>query len=302
MNVKNLKSAMALFLALANICFVVLIALNVRSKYYYDADTIENAYNAISSDGISVANGILERRQRSFSVYMGSHGISSCDDILALYGTLSDHFNVGDDVSVVSETGRFTFFRDGSFTYLNRSGVKLPDEDADFSDVTAQRKVRHMLEEAIESFLKLDELKKCDSNKKSNIDVDIYLEKILYDPETKAYVVEVHQTFDDDRVSSDGVRFVAYDDIIVSANGTFSFVYPVEKMPADCIDTLNIMFSEKNYFGGKAQTGLVLSEITYFYSVYDSADGNRYFIPMCRVLYNKTDVFSVYNLVTGKRE
>ena len=159
-----------------------------------------------------------------------------------------------------------------------------------------------MLEEAIESFLKLDELKKCDSNKKSNIDVDIYLEKILYDPETKAYVVEVHQTFDDDRVSSDGVRFVAYDDIIVSANGTFSFVYPVEKMPADCIDTLNIMFSEKNYFGGKAQTGLVLSEITYFYSVYDSADGNRYFIPMCRVLYNKTDVFSVYNLVTGKRE
>jgi uncharacterized membrane protein len=35
MNVKKLKSAMAIFLALANICFVVLIALNVGSSVGY---------------------------------------------------------------------------------------------------------------------------------------------------------------------------------------------------------------------------------------------------------------------------
>ena len=302
MNVKNLKSAIAVFLAFANLCFIILISVNVRNKYYYDSETIENAYAAIEAGGISVSRGILERRQRSFSVYLGSHGISSCDDILALYGTSAEQFNVGDDVSVVSDTGQFTFFRDGSFEYSNRSEVKLPAEDAELSDVTAQRKVKQMLEGAIARFLKLEELEKCDSNRKSNIDVDIRIEKISYDPKTEAYIVVAHQTFDGDSVSQNGVEFVAYDDIIVSAEGTFSFVYPIEKMPADCVDTLNIMFSEKSYFEGNSYDGLVLSEITYFYSVYDSADGNRYFIPMCCVFYNKTDVFGVYNLVTGKRE
>ncbi|MBO5023946.1 MAG: hypothetical protein J6D11_06530 [Clostridia bacterium] len=302
MNVRSLKSAIAAFLLLANLCFILLISLNLRNKYYYDSETIQNAYSAIEQGGFGVARGILERKQRSFSVYKGDCDILSCNDIIALYGTLAAHYNIGDDVSVVCEAGEYTFFRDGSFEYITNSGVKLPESTAQTVDVTAQRKVYKMLKAAIEEFLKMEELEKCASNKKSNVDVDIYIEKISYDPETKAYIVNACQTFDGDSVSQNGVEFVAYDDIIVRASGTFSFVYPTEKIFADSLDTINIILCEKNYFEGREPQELVLSEIVYFYSVYDSADGSRYFIPMCCVLYDRADIFGIYNLVSGKRE
>ncbi len=302
MNVRSLKSAIAAFLLLANICFIVLIAFNLRNRYYYDSDTIENAYSAIENEDFGVARGILERRQRSFSVYKGAYDILSCGDILALYGTVAANYNTGDDVSVVCDAGEFTFYRDGTFEYSMNSSVELPESDAQLQDVTAQRKVRKMLKDAVEDFLKMDELEKCESNRKSNVDVELYIEKISFDPDTRAYIIEAYQTFDGDRVSESGIGLAAYDEIIVSAAGTFSFVYPTEKMFADTLDAINIMIGEKNYFEENYMQELVISEITYFYSVYDSADGNRYFLPMCCVLYDRADVFGIYNLVSGKRE
>lgn len=302
MNVKGLKSAIAAFLLLANICFIVLIAFNLRNRHYYDSDTIENAYSAIEDDGFGVARGILERKQRRFSVYKGAYDILSCKDILALYGTVAEGYSAGNEVSVVCEAGEFTFYRDGTFEYAVESAVELPEGTAQLQDVTAQRKVRNMLKQAVEELLKMDELEKCDSNKKSNADVELYIEKISFDPDTSAYIVDAYQTFDGDRVSANGIRFVSYDEIIVSASGTFSFVYPTEKIFADTLDVINIMLSEKKHFEETDMKDIIISEIAYFYSVYDSADGNRYFLPMCCVLYDRADVFGIYNLVSGKRE
>lgn len=301
MNVKQLKAATAILLVLANLFFVLLIVVNYRNKNYYDSKTIENAYKAIESGGIKVSRGILERKQPAFSVYTGARGISACDDILLLYGSLSEHYNVGDDVSVVSKEGIFTFYRDGSFVYKTFDGAQST-LDGTFSDVTAKGKIKKDIKEVICEFLKTDELEECESNRKSGVKVDISLESVYYEPTAKVYAVTACQTFDGERISSDGIEFIICGEEVVSAEGTFSFVYPTEKLSADCIDTLNVMLSEKAYFGEQVPEGLTITEITYFYSVYDSADGKRYFIPMCCVFYNKTDVWGIYNLVSGKRE
>ena len=89
---------------------------------------------------------------------------------------------------------------------------------------------------------------------------------------------------------------------MISAKGEFSFIYPTEKIPADCIDMLNVVFSEKAYFKDSGNVGGIISDISYFYKVYDSAEGKRYFIPMCRVEYENTTNHSIYNLVSGNRE
>lgn len=302
MNIKRLKIVTALLLIAANICFAVLLAVNFRNKNYYDSETIENAYKAMESGGMSVSRGILERKQQSFCVYTGARGISSCEDILLLYGTLAEHYNVGDDVSVVSEQGKFNFYRDGSFSY-ETSGEKItPENGAEYSDVTAKEKVKKEIKNTICEFLKIDELEECESNRKSNVNVDLSVDSIYYEPKTETYTVKAYQTFDGERISSGGIKFIVYEKKVMSASGTFSFVYPTEKLSADCLDALNIIFLEKTYFGDDVQEGLLLSEITYFYSVYDSADGKRYFIPMCHVFYNKNDIWGVYNLISGKRE
>ncbi len=301
MNVKQLKAATAILLILANLFFVLLIAVNYRNKNYYDSETIENAYKAIESGGIKVLRGILERKQPTFYVYTGSRGISACDDILLLYGSLPEHYNIGDDVSVVSEEGIFTFHRDGSFAYktFDEADRTLGGE---VLDVTAKGKTKKDIKDIICGFLKTDELEECESNRKSGVKVDISLESVYYEPTAQTYSVTAYQTFDGERISSDGIEFIICGKEVVSAEGTFSFVYPTEKLSADCIDTLNVMLSEKAHFSEYVPEGLTLTEITYFYSVYDSADGKRYFIPMCCVFYNKTDVWGIYNLVSGKRE
>lgn len=302
MNIKRLKILTVIFLAAANICFAVMLAVNFRNKNYYDFDTIENIYKVMESSGIDVAHGILERRQPSFYVYTGVRSIASCEDILLLYGEPNNISSSGEDVSVISRQGRFDFYRDGSFSYHASGYDAFSELEDEYVEVSAKWKLKKKMKNAICDFLKIEELKKCESNRKSVVDVDVFIEGVYYESATQTYKVTAYQTFDGDSISEDGMEFLLRGEKIISAGGTYSFVYPTQRLPADCFDTMNIMIMEKTFFGENVPDGLTLSEITYFYNVYDSTDGNRYFIPMCCVFYNKNGVISIYNLVSGKRE
>ncbi len=301
MNVKKLKLALILLLVVANAFFAVLIGVNFRSKNYYDAETIKNAYRAIENGNINVAFGILESRQQSFSVYMSEKEISSCDDILSLYGERASS-DTAEDTTIISDGGVFQFGRGGSFFYKSTNDYTEPMTNAVYSDVSSERKTFSNMKKIVREFLKLKELSKCASNKKSKVDVDVILESVFYEASTETYTVTAYQTFSGEKISDSGMMLIIHDGNVTRASGTFSFVYPTKKIFAECIDALNILFLEKDHFKDEKHNGIILSDITYFYSVYDSADGKRYFIPMCRVYYNKQELSGVYNLVSHKRE
>lgn len=301
MNVKKLKLAFILLLVVANAFFAVLIVVNFRSKNYYDAETIENAYRAVENGNINVSRGILERRQQSFSVYMCEKEISSCDDILEIYGERASS-DGAEDTTVISDGGVFQFARGGSFFYKSTQDNAEPRTNASYIDVSSDKKISGNIKKIVRDFLKIKELSKCDSNRKSEVDADVAVESIFYDPITETYTVTAYQTFGNEKISDDGMMIIIYGERVTRASGTFSFVFPTKKIFAECIDALNIMFLEKDHFKNETQIGIVLSDMTYFYSVYDSADGKRYFIPMCRVHYNKQDLSGVYNLISHKRE
>ncbi len=301
MNVKKLKLAFILLLVVANAFFAVLIVVNFRSKNYYDAETIENAYRAVENGNINVSRGILERRQQSFSVYMCEKEISSCDDILEIYGERASS-DGAEDTTVISDGGVFQFARGGSFFYKSTQDNAEPRTNASYIDVSSDKKISGNIKKIVRDFLKIKELSKCDSNRKSEVDANVALESIFYDPITETYTVTAYQTFGNEKISDDGMMIIIYGERVTRASGTFSFVFPTKKIFAECIDALNIMFLEKDHFKNETQSGIVLSDMTYFYSVYDSADGKRYFIPMCRVHYNKQDLSGVYNLISHKRE
>ena len=287
MNVKNLKIVIAAILTVANIFFIVMISLNFHHRNYYDRNTVEKAYNIIERDGMKISRGILERKQKKFYVYTGGMYISLFDDIISVYGELEK--SSSGDVSVVSGEGRFVFHSDCTFDYTKdgENGNRLY-EDMTLPDVSETGRIKKNA--------------KCFSNSKSSVKTDIEIEKILFDSSSVTYIVYGYQTFEKEKVSEEGVVFVIRNGEVVSAKGEFSFIYPTEKIPADCIDMLNVVFSEKAYFKDSGNVGGIISDISYFYKVYDSAEGKRYFIPMCRVEYENTTNHSIYNLVSGNRE
>ena len=169
-------------------------------------------------------------------------------------------------------------------------------------DVSETGRIKKNAKKIIDNFLRIEDLSKCFSNSKSSVKTDIEIEKILFDSSSVTYIVYGYQTFEKEKVSEEGVVFVIRNGEVVSAKGEFSFIYPTEKILADCIDMLNVVFSEKAYFKDSGNVGGIISDISYFYKVYDSAEGKRYFIPMCRVEYENTTNHSIYNLVSGNRE
>lgn len=301
MNGKNLKIVIAAILTVANIFFIVMISLNFHHRNYYDRDTVEKAYNIIERDGMKISRGILERKQKKFHVYTGGMYISSFDDIVSVYGEIEK--SSSGDVSVISDAGRFVFHSDCTFDYIkDGEDEKRLYEDTALPDVSETGKIKKNAKKIIDNFLRIENLSKCFSNSKSSVKVDIEIEKILFDSSSVTYIVYGYQTFEKEKVSKDGVVFVIRNGEVISAKGEFSFIYPTEKILADCIDMLNVVFSEKAYFKDNRNTGDIISDISYFYKVYDSAEGKRYFIPMCRVEYGNTKNYSIYNLVSGNRE
>lgn len=301
MNVKNLKIVIAAILTVANIFFIVMISLNFHHRNYYDRNTVEKAYNIIERDGMKISRGILERKQKKFYVYTGGMYISLFDDIISVYGELEK--SSSGDVSVVSGEGRFVFHSDCTFDYTKdgEDGNRLY-EDMTLPDVSETGRIKKNAKKIIDNFLRTEDLSKCFSNSKSSVKTDIEIEKILFDSSSVTYIVYGYQTFEKEKVSEEGVIFVIRNGEVISAKGEFSFIYPTEKIPADCIDMLNVVFSEKAYFKDSGNVGGIISDISYFYKVYDSAEGKRYFIPMCRVEYENTTNHSIYNLVSGNRE
>ncbi|MGN1095309.1 MAG: hypothetical protein ACI4QR_02865, partial [Eubacteriales bacterium] len=262
---------------------------------------IEKVYNVIEKSGMNVRHGILEGKQKTFYVYTGPSYIEEYDDILSLYGEMIPSSSADIVVKTMSG-GLMTLRPDGTFSYLSDGEESLPEENTSLPDVTETGRIRKEMTKLICDFLHLTELEKCEINKKSVVEVSFSVDKVYFDSSSMTYSVKCRQIFGSEDVSDTGVLFCVREGEVVSACGVFSFIYPTERLSADCMDTINIIFSEKSYIEKNGYTSVTLSDISYFYRIYNSAEGKRYFIPMCRVGYEKSSLYGIYNLVSGKRE
>ncbi len=300
MRTERIKAVMIALLVVANIITASLIAVNFKNRDYYDKKTVEEAYRVIEDGGMEIARGILESKKESFFVYTGGIYASLYGDVIAVYGEFEG--STAGDVSIKSAEGRLILRADGTFSYT-KDGESVRELDTErLPDVTDEGRIRKNVEKTAEAFIKADALSSCPSNRESAAKVTYELLSVHFDAEARLYIATYYQSFDGVRASQGGARIAVRDAQVICAEGELSFIYPSERGDCDSTDVLNIIFSEKAHLEAIGKSEMTLTEITYFYRVYDSAAGKRYFIPMCRVDYDDDEFYSVYNLISGKRE
>ena len=298
MSWKNLKILAIVILIVMDSFFLFSLVKRTRSARYYDDTLIDSVLSIFRESSFYVDRKFLSSRKMSIPVYTG---VMEPDSLSTVSQTLSAAgYSVKNElggIRFIGERGEFFIGNDFSFLYLENDRLEKPSailsegqkEDAD---------IEHF-RQTVKTFLKDNAL----FSSKKGFGYEIcYTEYYLSADDCIVCVVQKL----DDRDTENRIYLLISEDRIVAADGHFAIVAPDNKLSAETVGLMDILFSEKNYFdeeyreSGKVSREIrILSSVGYSYAVYFDADGRFYYVPICTVTYQNGES-RTYNYVTGK--
>lgn len=306
MSWKKLKTFAIAILILMDAIFLFLILQRRESAMRYEESLIDSATEIFRESELYVDRAFLSEKRVSLPVYMGMSDPSAMlfsPIVLALEKAGYDIQDEPGGIYCKNAVGEFYFGDDFGFYYAEKGRYDRPSDL-----LSTQRYIRLTEENAYrQSSMRI---------------VNTFLEKYAFLSErTARYGYEIAYT----DVYSSGVNYIVtlsqsirgvpvHEKIcvmvsggrVVSADGIFATFAPSERVKAETVDIMNVLFEEKAHLdalyregGSFSYTPMVLSDISYSYAAYFDTQGQFYFVPLCTVKYANGEA-RTYNCVSGK--
>ncbi len=293
MSWKNLTWFAIAVLIIINSIFAITVFIDYRNNNYYDASSISEITEILSSSGITLDSENFPTRRVSLPVYNlpnSFYALGRAAD--ALTGEKTE--TSGSAYTVEGDSGIFTLNGDFTFEYVDISYDGIGDEAGE--KVTDKAELKQLSSTAL-SFVDAMTAAANEESRQSAADLSYGVDDV-YRIDDGVYTATIYEYIDTYKTVNT-INVVVAAGKVVFADGSIMFALPTNKYSANNYELFGILIKEKRYFdSAENAVPMTISSIEYIYDMCFDVFDNIYLIPACAITYTDGTVH-IYDIVSS---